>query len=108
MPIVGLRRSFLSGTEDIRSTKFCESKLFLFVMFAGRNVISFVRALAIVGRLRQKLPRLPKKIIKSRGFPQIDGCVSSIRGVCNNFEKFFAMLAGAQNFGSDQGNLVSS
>jgi hypothetical protein len=48
------------------------------------------------------------KIIKSIGFSQANGCASSIRGLCNNFEKFFAMLAGAQNFGSDAGNLVSS
>jgi hypothetical protein len=48
------------------------------------------------------------KIIKSIGFSQAIGCASSIRGLCNNFEKFFPMLASAQNFGSDAGNLVSS
>jgi hypothetical protein len=48
------------------------------------------------------------KIVAFLHFLQLNGCAASIRGAINYFEKFSAMLAGAQNFGSDAGNLVFS
>jgi hypothetical protein len=85
-----------------------QAKLFLFVMFAEGMSFSIVQLPGTDRRRRQFVVGPATKIIKFTGFSQPRGCASSIRGVCNNFQKFFPMLAGAQNFGSDAGNLVSS
>jgi hypothetical protein len=68
-------------------------------LFAHWNSIKFAARL---------LSRLPQKSSDLSVFYKRAPVLRQYIGQPHNFQKFFAMLAGAQNFGSDAGNLVSS
>jgi hypothetical protein len=84
------------------------NELFQFVIIAGKTGLDQPSLAGTLSLFQAAIPRPAIKAVRFHHFSQSNGCVVSIRCRKNNFEKFSAMLAGAQNFRSDAGNLVFS
>jgi hypothetical protein len=82
--------------------------LFLFVIIAGQAGHHLFILVLETHRFQGSPTWHAIKTVGFPRFPQASACAASIRCSKNNFEKFSAMLAGAQKAASDAGNLVSS